>query len=117
MPPSRKKTGPATKGAQSTLSFGARTKVTKPTTSNAKNAKSTDGLAKALKIPEADTAPETADLGHVYAEAAIAKQAEAELKKLRTDEEIRAEKVTDAQIKKYWRACEAERKAPRGWSL
>ena len=35
------------------------------------------------------------------------------VKKERSAEEIKAEKITPAQIKKYWREREAERRAPR----
>lgn len=49
-------------------------------------------------------------------EPAVAEQAQKEIdrpKKERSSEELKAEKVTDAQIKRYWREREAERRAPR----
>jgi DNA polymerase delta subunit 4 len=60
-----------------------------------------------------DKAP---DLGHVTSEAAVVQQAKVELakpEKEKTKEELEAEKVTNAQVKKYWEAREAERRAPR----
>jgi DNA polymerase delta subunit 4 len=56
------------------------------------------------------------DVGHVSSEAVVAEQAQVEvetIKSERTPEEERASKITDAQIKRYWKEREAERKAPR----
>jgi len=98
----RNSNGPAAKGSQKTLSFG--NKVTKPSTPSSTKDKAHTINTKAI------------DLGHVSSEAAIAEQARVEvesIKKERTAEEERASKVTDAQIRRYWREREAERKAPR----
>lgn len=57
-------------------------------------------------------------------EVAVAEQAKAEVERIkneggkedgkeRTPEEVKALKVTDAQIKRYWRERENERRAPR----
>jgi DNA polymerase delta subunit 4 len=105
--------GPATKGAQSTLSFCGRNRVTKAVPPASKLSKdNTESLkAEAITIePEA----QKAEPDHVFSEAAVQKQAEIELIKPKTEAELLAEKVTDAQIKKYWRAREAERTTPRG---
>jgi DNA polymerase delta subunit 4 len=102
---SRNSSGPAPKGSQKTLSFGH--KVTKAGT----NPFAKDAKAKAHTIN-----PKTLDVGHVDSEAAVAEQARIEVesfKRERTAEEERASKVTDAQIRRYWREREAERKAPR----
>ena len=105
--------GPATKGAQSTLSFGGRSRVTKAVPPASKLSKDNTESIKAEAITiEPET--EKAELGHVFSEAAVQKQAEIELSKPKTEAEMLAEKVTDAQIKKYWRAREAERITPRG---
>jgi len=107
MPPtrrSRSSLGPAEKGAQSKLSF-SNSKVHKPT--SAKDAK---------ESPLSKSAVKALDLGHVTSGPAVEEQAKAELEKPeveRTVEELKAEKVTDAQIKKYWKEREAERRAPR----
>lgn len=100
----RNSSGPAPKGSQKTLSFG--NKVTKAGTASNKDPK-----AKGHTIN-----PKTTDVGHVDSEAAVAEQARVELesiKRERTAEEERASKVTDAQIRRYWREREADRKAPR----
>ncbi|KAH8792103.1 putative DNA polymerase delta subunit 4 [Hyaloscypha finlandica] len=103
---SRTSSGPAAKGSQKTLSFGH--KVTKPATPSS------------TKEDKAHTInPKAAidlDVGHVSSEAAVAEQAQVEVEKIkseRTPEEERASRVTDAQIKRYWKEREAERKAPR----
>jgi DNA polymerase delta subunit 4 len=105
--------GPATKGAQSTLSFGGRSRVTKAVPPASKLSKDNTESIKAEAIT---IEPETqkAELGHVFSDAAVQRQAEIELSKPKTEEEVLAEKVSDAQIKKYWRAREAERITPRG---
>jgi len=94
--------GPAAKGSQKTLSFG--NKVTKPATPS-----STKDKAHTIN-------PKVIDVGHVSSEAAVTEQARVEveaIKSEKTPEEERARKVSDAQIKRYWREREAERKAPR----
>jgi len=102
MPPARRartSSGPAAKGAQKTISFGS--KVTKPTSTTSKDKTS---LSKTL------------DIGHVSSEAAVAQQAAVEIERVKKDqspEELKAEKVTDLQIKKYWREREKERRTPR----
>jgi DNA polymerase delta subunit 4 len=102
MPPARRSrtsSGPAARGAQKTISFG--NKVTKPTSISAKD-----------KV----SLPKTLDVGHVSSEAAVAQQAAVEIERVKKDqspEELKAEKVTDLQIKKYWREREKERRTPR----
>jgi DNA polymerase delta subunit 4 len=103
--------GPATKGSQSTLSFGGRNRVTKNTLAPSKLSKDVTDNVKAENIK---VEPTKVELGHVTSEAAIKAQAKIELSKPKTEEEILAGKVTDAQIKRYWRAREAERITPRG---
>jgi DNA polymerase delta subunit 4 len=114
MPPrrSRNSSGPAAKGSQKTLSFISG--VTKPSTySSLKDAKSdskNSPLSQALA-----SKPELADIstGHVTSEAAVEQQTKIEFDREKTAEEVKAEKVTNAQIRKYWREREADRKAPR----
>ena len=103
MPPTRRSRtsgGPAAKGAQKTISFGS--KVTKPTSASSKEGKTAP--------------PQTLDVGHVSSEAAVAQQAAIEIERVKQEqspEELKAEKVTDAQIKRYWNEREKERRAPR----
>ncbi|KAI9722005.1 MAG: hypothetical protein M1812_001965 [Candelaria pacifica] len=112
MPASRrsssKTSGPAAQGSQSTISFGARSKVIKP--SIPKQSKKKDAsLLKEVKA--VSPAPESESL--TTAEVALADQVQQEVQRPKTKAEEDAEKVTDAQVKRYWRAKEDERKAPR----
>ena len=100
---SRTSSGPASKASQKTLTFS--NKVTKPTPASSKD--------KTHKTQTLNPKTTPLDLGHVSSEAAVAEQAQVELLKERTEEEAKALKVSDAQIRKYWREREAERKAPR----
>lgn len=100
MPPTRRSRtsgGPALKGAQSTLSFNS-SKISKTTSKE-----------KAYTLPE----KAIIDVGHVTSEPAVIQQAKVEIKSLKSAEEERANQVTEAQIKKYWRECEKARTAPR----
>lgn len=109
MPPTRRartSTGPAAKGAQKTLSFGS-SKVGKTTSTKDKLTSPSSAKPSTLKVDDVEP-------GHVTSEAAIIEQTEivkAEVE--RSPEEEKASKVTDAQIKRYWRDREAERRAPR----
>ena len=109
MPPTRRTRnsgGPIAKGGQKALSFN-QTKNTKP---NAKDLEKEKSVSSDI-LP---AAPTTIDVGHVSSEAAVAQQAAAEVSKPEpTKEEIEAAGVTDAQIRRYWKAREAERRAPR----
>ncbi|MCJ1288188.1 hypothetical protein MMC26_007543 [Xylographa opegraphella] len=122
MPAPRRKSGNAasTARSQQPLSFHVRSnKITKPSVSAA--AKSLDKADAKKLIEAAETASpspaaEEADVQieeePTTAELAIRSQVEAE-KKERTDAEVRASKITDAQVKRYWKKKEDERKAPR----
>ena len=111
MPPARRKSsGPSARGAQSTLSFGNRAKVTKPSLAPVSKKSIPDSLAvsvaNAIETPGPE-APTTAEI-------AIEEQALTEVAKPKTEAEERANRVTDAQIKRYWKNRSDERKAPRG---
>lgn len=98
----RKSSGPAAKGTQSTLAF-TNNKVTKSTHIPGKPL--TTLHKKAEELVEEIVKPEVAKVPEVSQLPAIAK--------FKTQEEERASKIPDSQIKKYWREREAERKAPR----
>lgn len=113
MPPSR--STKRTSGAQSTLSFSNKNKVTKPTpiskqkdlfpTSSAKAQDSISSKASDSEVPlekKDDIVP---------------KAAQKEVVKQRTPKEIEAAKVGDTQVKRYWRQVESERIAKRGQRL
>jgi len=101
---SRMSSGPVAKGSQKTISFG-NSKVTKV---NAPSSIDKDKLSSTLS--------KTIDLGHISSEAVVTQQARTEIErsqKEKTAEEEKAAKVTDAQIKKYWREQEAKRVTKR----
>lgn len=106
MPPARRKSAQASGKPQPTLSFNAKTtKVTKPAAADPsikKSTKAQPGLAEAIT----EDAPTS--------EVAIRQQVKVELAKPKDEATLRAEKVTDAQVKEYWKKEENLRKAPRG---
>ena len=92
------------------MAFSAN-RVTKQTTLPGKASKPVDPPKIKAQIKTEDV---PVDLGHIDSAPAIEQQAAAEIIEVKkSDDEERASKVTDAQIKKYWREREAERKAPR----
>lgn len=134
----RKARGTPTSQAQSTLSFNNSTRVTKPGTRH-DTSKKTSRLSdqdqeqlehevKDIETPEIDEKPATAvevpvsaeqesqstQVETVESESPTKPQPKNKKKTAQKDErELAAEKVTDAQIKKYWKAEEATRLAPR----
>ena len=123
MPTTRRKSGNTTSAARSQqpLSFNARSnKITKPSVSAAsKNLEkvNTKKLAEAVEIASPPPAAEEVDVQKkeqpTTAELAIRSQIDAD-KKEWTGAEAKATKITDAQVKRYWKKKEEERKAPRG---
>lgn len=118
MAPKRRISTPSAtqRNQQATISFGKQglNRVTKTTLGqrDSKATKKENALLDAVSSHVIDE-PTTAD-------AAIEEQAEAELVETKSrssddtdDFEKRAIKITNAQIKKYWQAKEAERKSPR----
>ena len=136
MPP-RRSTGRTAASQQSKLSFGTQSRVTKPsTTLPGKQIKNIDPVVQELAAkklshtpsasvspaPQSDTAlPEqvsvtssaTSSKPHV-AELAIREQVKDELSEPQTDEDRKALKISEAQIRRYWSEEEKSRKAPRG---
>ncbi|KAG0651754.1 DNA polymerase delta subunit p12 [Hyphodiscus hymeniophilus] len=111
MPPTRRartSTGPAAKGAQKTLSFGS-SKISKSATKDKLASPSPSSSTTKPTISPIDIEP-----GHVTSEVAISEQAvDVKAEVSLSPEEEKARKVTDAQIRRYWRDREAERRAPR----
>lgn len=93
--------------------------MTKPSNAVSTKDKTITSLdSKPQNVKSADIDPEV-EVGHVSSEVVVEKQAAVELAVLKTEAEERAENITDAQIKKYWKAREAERISGRGrfwWS-
>jgi DNA polymerase delta subunit 4 len=113
MPPSRRKSGNT--AAQSTLSFNSKSaRVTKPSagdasTENAASKISEHALTEAFEhVQSEDAEPESEAI-----EVPIRQQA-AKPVVVKDEAEEKAEKISDSQLKRYWKAEEDKRKAPRG---
>jgi DNA polymerase delta subunit 4 len=125
MPP-RRSTGrnASARSQQATLSFGAKSRITKPSASTAQGKKTKDVEQISSATPLDTSLPEqapvpppaTSSKPHV-AEVAVQNQAEEELEKPQTAEDRKALKVPEAELKRYWNAEERKRKAPRGQSF
>lgn len=104
--------GPATRkkdNKQATLAFHGNTnKVTKPSVAAPGKTKKDLSLEKLSVQSDAESieAPTTSEI-------AVIEQAVSEAKAPLTKEEEEASKVSEAQIKKYWREKESVRKFPR----
>jgi len=107
MPPAtRRKSARSSANTQHTLSFNSKpTKVTKPTTTVPLN-KNPSKVEPAL----VDAITEDASTSEI----ALTPQMKIQSAKPKDPTELRAEKITDAQINKYWRKEEEVRQTPRG---
>jgi DNA polymerase delta subunit 4 len=106
--------GPANRGGQKTLSFGSRSKVTKPAASTQSKSPPNDVAFLEDTSDVKSTTSSTDKPTTAAVESAIKDQVETETVRPRTEEEVQASRLKDSQIRKYWKAVEAERKAPRG---
>ncbi|KAH0541291.1 hypothetical protein FGG08_004215 [Glutinoglossum americanum] len=98
--------GPTARGAQSRLSFGSHSKITKPSVPT--HGKKKDLLEVITRTPTPECAP------IIKVNEVVQEQAKAEVTNLhKTKEEEDAAKVSDAQVIEYWKSVEDERKAPR----
>ena len=128
MPPIRRKSSNP-RATQPTLSFNNRTnRITKPSSGHASKSSDIDSvnskkIAKALETSTPPLELDTVDIRTkeekpTTSELAIRDQAASEQVAYKDEVEKQAEMVTDAAIKRYWKAKEDERKAPRGrWWL
>ncbi|KAL3421962.1 DNA polymerase delta [Phlyctema vagabunda] len=124
---SRASNGPATKnsasrtgaGAQQTLSFGNRVTKSGAGAAAAKNLYKPSTVAAEKLIPaaakEIDGGVQQADEedGRHHEAVVVVVDQQKQKEKVKTAEEERASRVSDAQIKRYWKTREGERKAPR----
>jgi len=122
MAPKRRTSGPAAtaRRGQATLAFhGQQNKVTKPNTSKPVHATKKDPALLESIVRTNLKAEAEPDLEEpTTAETAIIEQASKETQRLQTaskltPEEEAAKKIPESQIKRYWRAKESARKAPR----
>ncbi|UNI19918.1 hypothetical protein JDV02_006061 [Purpureocillium takamizusanense] len=130
MPTTRRSTGGArarpgpTKG-QSTISFSNRVTKSVPRDAAKKNAVAAPAVAKVSEPePEPAASPAEEEVEDVSVPDVLAaeedepeveapQQQQHDDEPQRSEAEIRAEKITDAQINKYWRDVESQRKASR----
>ncbi|KAK4692396.1 DNA polymerase delta subunit 4, partial [Lecanoromycetidae sp. Uapishka_2] len=117
MPPSRRKPSNPTTRTQNTLSFGPNSnKITKPTSSLASK-KASKSLEKAVTTEVSTPPPAPEDVAEITPESPsrdlpIRKQG-GEKQAEGTPQEQKAAKVSETQIRKYWKGKEDERIAPR----
>jgi DNA polymerase delta subunit 4 len=122
MPPGRRKSGnPSTSTrnavAQSTLSFNSKsTRVTKPSAADASTKKATSKLSE-VALAEAVDHVQSEDLEPEPEVVNVPTRQQAKLVIAKDEAEQKAEKVSDSQLKRYWKAEEDKRKAPRGMTL
>ena len=119
MPPGRRKGGNTSASArnaaaQSTLSFNSKSaRVTKSSATDASTKKATSkisetALAEAVdNVQSEDVVPEPE-----VVEVPIRQQTKPVA--IKEEIELKAEKISDTQLKRYWKAEEDKRKAPRG---
>ncbi|KAI5201667.1 hypothetical protein E4T39_05124 [Aureobasidium subglaciale] len=122
MAPKRRISTPSTvqRNQQATISFGKQNNRVTKTTLAQRDSKSTgkesallDVVSKhAIRQPTTDEATIEEQIEDEVVESKALKSDTISGSKS-DDDEARARKITDAQIKKYWRAKEAERQAPR----
>jgi hypothetical protein len=116
--PRRRAGNPA--AAQSTLSFGNRSRVTKPVTAPSDKAKALDStLPLSQKSTSATPEPQNVSVSPVdskphVAELVVRPQPTVAPPAPRSEEDKRALKLNKQDIWRYWRAQEESRKAPRG---
>ncbi|KAH0565413.1 hypothetical protein GP486_001189 [Trichoglossum hirsutum] len=104
-----KATGPAARGAQSRLSFGSRSKITKPSLPAQVKKKDPALIEAVTRTPT----PECAST--VKADEVVQEQPKSETAKPhKTREKEDAATLSEAHVKRYWMTIENERKAPRG---
>ncbi|PYI23100.1 DNA polymerase delta subunit 4 [Aspergillus japonicus CBS 114.51] len=127
MPPARRRGGntAATRSGQSTLSFGSKSRITKPSaapTTRSQKAKDLEPLVTALpeKEPvqsasepeELKDTPTESSQPHV-AELAVRQQARTEIEQPVSEEDQKASKLTERDLTRYWKQEEAKRRGPR----
>ncbi|KAL4762514.1 putative DNA polymerase delta subunit 4 [Aspergillus foveolatus] len=125
MPPARRRGGntASARSSQPVLSFGAKSRVTKPSAAPSTPSEKTKALEHlttevrekdaskdvSIEVPESKVEPEQP---HV-AELAVRAQAKAEIQQPLSEEDKKAVKITRKQLQDYWKAEEAKNRGPR----
>lgn len=109
MAPKKRQSGPSAARNQSTLTFNGRSnKITKPS-AQAPSTKAKKLDADSIPTPPTTSQVDVAELADTTSERVVLEQAQKEAEAAvieKTPEELEAEKITEAQIKKYWRGKE-----------
>jgi predicted lipid-binding transport protein (Tim44 family) len=124
MPTTRRRGGntAASRSGQSTLSFGGKSRVTKPSATSTRSQKTKDlapisaAVSSTEAVPDPDqvpVAPSEPSQPHV-AELAVRQQAREEIQQPLSEEDQKAIKITEQELQRYWKKEEQTRKAPRG---
>ena len=136
MPPTRRRsgnTGAANhRSGQPTLNFGTKSRVSKPATRSLLDTKqekitkadyvSSPTISSSAASPaptpvheiEEKKAEQQPTEASTRSENVIREQSKVELQLPKSEDDIKAEKLTDAEIRRYWEAEENKRTAPRG---
>ncbi|RHZ45651.1 putative DNA polymerase delta subunit 4 [Aspergillus thermomutatus] len=123
MPTTRRRGGntAASRSGQSTLSFGGKSRVTKPSATSARSQKtkdlepisasvtSTEEVSEPEQVPVAPSEPSKP---HV-AELAVRQQAREEIRQPLSEEDQKAIKITEQELQRYWKKEEEKRRGPR----
>ncbi|KAL2830555.1 DNA polymerase delta, subunit 4-domain-containing protein [Aspergillus cavernicola] len=121
MPPARRRGGnmASTRPSQPVLSFGAKSRVTKPSTAPSPTGKTKALEPLAAEISEKDTAKDISQSNvtessqpHV-AELAVRQQAKAEIHQPLSEEDKKATKVTKKELQVYWNEEESKSRGPK----
>ncbi|GAQ03096.1 DNA polymerase delta subunit 4 [Aspergillus lentulus] len=123
MPTTRRRGGntAASRSGQSTLSFGGKSRVTKPSATSTRSQKIKDlepisaAVSSTEEAPDPDqapVAPSEPSRPHV-AELAVRQQAREEIQQPLSEEDQKAIKITEQELHRYWKKEEQTRKAPR----
>ncbi|PKX95286.1 putative DNA polymerase delta subunit 4 [Aspergillus novofumigatus IBT 16806] len=123
MPTTRRRGGntAASRSGQSTLSFGGKSRVTKPSATSTRSQKTKDlepisaAVSSTEEVPDPDqvpVAPSEPSQPHV-AELAVRQQAREEIQQPLSGEDQKAIKITEQELQRYWKKEEQARKAPR----
>jgi DNA polymerase delta subunit 4 len=124
MPPARRRGGKtaATRSTQPVLSFGAKSRVTKPSAAPSTPSEKTKALEPlATTISDTESPKETIESNvtspsqpHV-AELAVRQQAKAETQQPLSEDDKKAIKISKKQLQDYWKQEESKSRGPRGW--
>ncbi|GAB1199545.1 hypothetical protein APSETT444_008895 [Aspergillus pseudonomiae] len=121
MPPTRRRGGQAaaTRSNQATLSFGSKSRVTKPSVTPTQTQKTKDlepliaSIAEKTPEPEQVSVTPTEPSQPHVAELAVRQQAQEEVEQPLSKEDKKAINITEKDLQQYWRKEEEKIRGPR----